>query len=81
MVAALNNPPVLNHQNSIGVAHSGKTMRNDKNRSPLHQAVHTLFNQRLSARINRTGGFIQHQNRRISHSRPGNRQKLALSLR
>ena len=35
----------------VGIAHSGKTVGNHKHGAALHQAIHTLFNQRFRAGV------------------------------
>ena len=47
---------------------------------PFIRFIHTILHNLLGSGINGAGGLIQNQHRRIRDSRPGNSQKLPLSL-
>ena len=80
MVSALNDASLFKDDDAVTVADSRKSMRNDKRRSALHQAVHALLYNALGTGIDGAGGFIQDQHRRIGNRRPRDGQQLALSL-
>ena len=58
-----------------------RLMRNDENRSALHQRVHTLLHQRFGARIDGGSRLVQDHDGRIGDCRAGDRNELALPLR
>ena len=67
------------HHDAIGAAHRRKPMRDHKHRASAHQIVQRRLHQRFRLAVQRGGGLIQNQNRRILQQRPRNRQPLALA--
>ena len=55
-------------------------MSDDKDGAPVHQRVHSLFNELFRPGVNGAGGLIQNQHRRAGDGCPRNSQKLALPL-
>ena len=80
MIPTLNNPPLFQHHNHIGILHGREPVGNHKHGPARHQTVHTPLHNRFRPSINTGGRFIQNQNRRVRNGRPGNRQKLPLPL-
>ena len=80
MGTSLNNPSVFQNNDGVTVADGGQTVGNDKYRSAAHKIIHTLLDNSLSTGIDAGGRLIQDQYRRIGDGRPGNGQKLPLSL-
>ena len=79
MVAALNDLPVLQHHDRIGVADCRKPVGDDKGCPVRHQPVHAVLDVLLRPRIDRTRRLIQNQDLRLWYQRAGNRQALALA--
>ena len=61
MVAALNDLPVLQHHDRIGVADCRKPVGDDKGRPVRHQTVNAVLDVLLRPRIDRTRRLIQNQ--------------------
>lgn len=80
MVAALDDMAQLKHHNHVRVLHSRQAVCDHKHGAAVHQAVHTRLHDGLGAGIDAAGRFVQDHNRRISHRRACNGQKLALTL-
>ena len=81
VVSALDYPSVLKHHDHVGIADRREPVRDNENRSAVHQLIHAVLNKRLSACIYRRGRFIEYHNGRISHRGAGYRDKLTLPLR
>jgi hypothetical protein len=54
-------------------------MRDNQRSAVFHQALQRLLDQSLGFGIQRAGGLVQHQDRRVLEDRPGNRDALALT--
>src|SRR2546423_14221015 len=79
MSAAFHNASGLHHQDLVGLAHGGKTMRNYKRGAAFHQVLETLLNEGLRFGVEAGGGFIENQNFRIGENSASNGDPLALS--
>ena len=77
--AALHHAPLVEHQDFIGIAHGRQAMRDDECRPARHQGLQRLPDARLGRRIQRTGRFVEYQDRRILQQCPGDRQSLTLA--
>ena len=77
MGAALNDAPLLQYHDAVGIANGGQPVSDDEGGAALHQGIHTPLHQGFGAGIDGTGGLIQDEHRRVSHSSPGNGQKCA----
>ena len=51
MRSAFNDLPLLKNHDTIRIAHGRKTVRDNKCRTVLHQALHTVVNVHLRSRI------------------------------
>ena len=80
MGAPLYDSSLLQHHDTIRIAHRGEAVGDDEGGSPLHQLVHAILDDAFGSGIDGGGGLIQDKDRRICNGRPGNGQKLALSL-
>ena len=56
-------------------------MRNDERRPVEHQRRERVLDQQLGLGIQRRGGLVQNQNRRVLQQRPRDGQPLALPAR
>ena len=72
---------VIDHRNPISVFHRGQAVRDNQCGASRHQAGQGLLYQVLTFGIQRTGGLIEQQDRRIHQQRPGNCQSLTLPPR
>src|ERR1700733_3016317 len=79
MCANLRNLPMLNHSNPSSPPHRRKSMRNHKNRPPLHQVRQRRLHKLFALHVQRRGGLIQNQNRGILQNCPCNCQPLPLA--
>ena len=80
MGAALDDPPLIQHHNAVGIADGAQTVGDDEGSPALHKGVHTLLHQCLSTGIDGGGCLIQDHHRGIGHCRPGNGDELPLTL-
>src|SRR5947208_9912867 len=78
MSAALHNASGLHHQDLVGLAHGGKTMRNYKRGAAFHQVLEALLNEGFRFGVEAGGGFIEDQNFRIGENSASNGDPLAL---
>ena len=72
---------MIQYNDHIRIFHRRQAVGNNKNSPALHQSVHPLLYDSFCTGINRGSSLVQDHDRRICHSRPGNGQKLPLSLR
>ena len=79
--AALDHVAVVHDENHVGVANRGEAVRDHKARTPHGQRVHGLLNQLFRTRIDRRGGLVENQNRRILNHGSRNGEQLLLTLR
>ena len=61
MVAALNDLPVLQHHDRIGVADCRKPVGDDKGCPPLEQVGDGVLDELLGLGVDGAGGLVQHQ--------------------
>src|SRR5438034_10716367 len=54
-------------------------MSDEKGRAAFHQALQRLENQAFRLGVQRAGGLVQNQNRRVLQQRPRNRDALAFA--
>lgn len=79
MRTALHDPPPLQHDDKIGAADGGQSMRDSDGRVVFRQGLQRLGQGLLGADIKRTGGFIKQQHRWIAQDGASQRQALFLS--
>src|SRR5579863_7611863 len=77
--AAFDNLPLFDHQDLIGAANGGQTVRNDESGASLHEIRQSLLDQSFRLGIQAGGSLVKNQDARLSENRPGNRNALALS--
>src|SRR5206468_11929630 len=66
------------HDDQRGVLHGGEPVGDDERGAVRHQSVDRLLYQALGLHVERAGGLVQDQNRRIAQQ--GARDRDALSL-
>jgi len=72
-------PAIGQNEDSVGAPNGGQTVGDDNRRTPFHQVLQCLLNQRFRFGIQRRGCFIQNQDRRIFQQCPRDRDALALA--
>src|SRR3954468_13142 len=71
----------MQHEDHVGVAHGSQPMR-DRDRGPAFEEVRqALEDQIFRQRIERGGGLIEEENRRVANNRARDRDPLALASR
>ena len=80
MVAALDDATLFQDHDAVTVFDSGQSVGDDKGGSALHQFIHAVLYDFLSAGIDGAGSLIQDQHRWIRYCGSGDGQKLSLSL-
>ena len=78
MFAFLRDDAVLKHDDHIGIAHGGKTVRDDDGRALLHEGVQRLLHRGFGDGVQCGGRFVQHQDTRILEDRAGDGDSLLL---
>ena len=64
----------------VRVADRRQTVRDDEDRSALHEVVHALLDKRLGTRIDRGRRLVEDHDRRVRDRRAGDRDQLPLPL-
>src|ERR1700686_3202722 len=77
--AALYDLAMFHHQNLVGTANGGKTVRDDKRGASLHQISETLLDHLFGFGVEAGSCLVQNQNLRLSQNRAGNGDPLSLS--
>jgi hypothetical protein len=72
---------MVQHDEPIEVHDGAQAMRDGNHRFAGHRFVHGGLNDLLALTVERAGGLIQQQNRRILEYRPRDRDALPLSAR
>ena len=79
MGAALGDDSVRDRHNPSGIADGGQPVGDDQRGSTLGQVVKGTLNLRLGDGIQRRGGLVQNQDRRVLQENPGNGNPLLLT--
>ena len=72
MIPPLDDLPVLQHHDGVGIPYGGKPVSDDKGGPVRHESVHAPFDVFFRPGIHRAGGLVQDQDRSPGNSRPGN---------
>ena len=70
---------VLQNEDPVGMAHGGKTMRDDERSAAGEEFLQGVLDESFRLLINRAGRFVQNQNARLCHHRPGEGQQLSFA--
>ena len=81
MVAAFDDPAMVEYHDHVRITDSGQPVRDYKHRATLHQGVHTCLHDFLGTGVDRAGRFVQNHGGRVRHGGARNRNQLALALR
>jgi hypothetical protein len=79
MPAFLDDPAVIDHDDSISALNGAEPVRDDKCRAPLKQYLHRLFDQSLALTVQARRCFIENHDRRILEKHTRYRESLALA--
>ena len=63
---------LLEHHDTIRVAHGGESVGDDKRRTVFHQALHPVVDVHFGPRIDRTRRLVEHEDRRFGDGGTGN---------
>ena len=75
----LDDAAVLEDQDAAGIAHGGEAMGDDEGGSALHHLIERPVTPRLGHRIERAGGFVENEDRRVFQQRAGDGEALAFA--
>ena len=78
VVARFHQPPVVQHQNAMGIDHAGEAVSDSQGGPPLNQPVEGLHNERLVLGINVGEGLVQYQDGRVFEQGAGDGDALLL---
>ena len=79
MRAHVRDAAVIHHENEIGVLHGRDALGNDDLRRLGNVGAEALADQRVGARVDRTGRVVEDQNFGLFEQRAGNAQALLLA--
>ena len=77
--AGLNDAALVQHDNHVRVENGGEPVRDANGRAALHQFVERGLHGAFGFGVERAGGFIQNQNRRVLQNGAGDGEALALA--
>ena len=80
MAAALDDAPVIQHHDGVGIADRGQAVRDDEHRAPPHERIHALLHDALRAGVDGGGGLVQNHHGRVGHGRARDGDQLSLAL-
>ena len=81
MRSLLDQPTVIEYQNTIRMLNRRQSVGNHEHCAPLQQSVDRLLHQSFTLGIERRCGFVENEDWRVGEEGPRNGQPLALSTR
>ena len=81
MRTLFDDPALIHHQDAVAGEHGCEAMRDHERGAMTHQFFQRRLHQRLAFGIERGGGFVEQQQRRIAQDRARDRDALALAAR
>ena len=78
MATALDNAPVIQHQNLVGALEGEQPLGDDKSGAPLHKDSQRLLDQMLGFGIDAAGRIVQNQDARVTEQGAGDGKALFL---
>ena len=81
MRALLDDAAAVEHDQAIECGDGRQPVRDGDDRLVLHQRLQILLDRRLDIGIERRGGLVEHQDRRVLEEDTGDRDALALAAR
>src|SRR5437870_11825110 len=79
--AALDDATTVEHQNETRMRDRRQAVRDHEYGAAFEQTLDGLLDESLRFRVERRGGLVENQNRRIRKQSAGDRESLALSAR
>ena len=79
MGAGFGDLAILEYQDLVRVAHGRKAVGDHETGSALHKIQQRLLKCTFGASVDRAGGFVEHQQRRVRQCGSGNGQQLTLA--
>ena len=76
----LDDPPVIDHQQLVGVPDRAQAVRDHEAGPPCHQVQERLLDAGLGAGVDAAGRLVEDQDRRVREDRPGDGEELPLPL-
>jgi len=70
---------MLHHHDAVGLEHRGQPVCDHQRGAPRHQALQRLLHRTLALRVQRAGGLVQQQDRRVLEQRTRDRDALLLA--
>ena len=81
MTAFAHHPALIHHHDALELLDGGEAMGDHHGGAAHHQIGQALLHQQFILGIQRAGGFVQQQQRRIAQDGAGDGQALALAAR
>lgn len=78
--AALDDTPLLEHDDAVGVAHGAQAVGDDKGGAPAHERVHASLHQPLGVGVDARRGLVEDEHRRVGDGCTRDGQQLPLAL-
>ena len=78
MVALLQDAPLIQHIDPVRIDDGAQPVGDDKNGVLSVKAINRLLNETLTFGVERTGGFVEHEDLGLMVERSGDRHPLAL---
>ena len=79
--ALFHQPAVVQHHDAVGLLHRGQAVRDDQRGAVLHGRFERRLHHALALRVQRAGGFVEQQQRRVLEHGARDRDALALPAR
>ena len=77
--ASLHDPALVQHDDLVGVAHGGEAVGDHQHGALAHQPVDRLLHQPLGFGVERAGGLVEDEDRRVAQQRAGDGDPLPLT--
>ena len=81
MGAVGDDPAAVEQHDAVGEPDRREAVGDDQRRAALHQDLQPLVDLLLDLDVDRAGGVVEHQDRRVDQQRAGDRDPLALAAR
>ena len=81
MASLFDDPPTIHDQDAVGRQHRGEPMGDDECGAALHHVVERFLHQHFILGVQRGGGLVKQQDRRILENGAGDGETLALAAR
>jgi hypothetical protein len=81
MRTALDDAPIVHHEDDVGLSHGGEPMRDDQRCPSVKCGGERLLHRRLALGVQVRGGLIEDHDARALEQEPSDRQTLLLTTR